>query len=226
MTYKNIHKALFERRLNRFVAEIFIEGRFELCHVKNTGRCKELLLKNAVVYVEKCDQSDRKTQYTLIAVEKDGVLFNIDSYAPNIAAKEWILSGGLGFVPDCLKSEAVFGCSRFDLYYEFKDRKGFIEVKGVTLEREGIALFPDAPTERGIKHLNELCLAKKAGYEASILFVLQFTGANSFSPNKETHLAFANALLDAKNSGVSILCRECTVACNLMTICNKVPVIL
>jgi len=226
MKYENIRKALFVKRLNRFVAEVLIAGEIKLCHVKNTGRCAELLVKNAVVYVEACANKDRKTPYTLIAVEKNSILFNIDSYAPNIAAKEWIANGGLGFIPDILKSETVFGNSRFDLYYEYGMRKGFIEVKGVTLERNGIAYFPDAPTLRGVKHIEELCNAKACGYDAMILFIAQFSPVASFSPNRETHPAFADALIGAKKAQVEILCMDTTVTPDTMTIGNKIPVIL
>jgi len=226
MQYKNMIPAVFLRRLNRFVAEISVNGTVCLCHVKNTGRCAELLRQGVTVYVEICEKTARKTPYTLITVEKDGVLFNIDSYAPNIAAKEWILSGGLGFVPDLVRSEVTYGSSRFDLYYETGERKGFIEVKGVTLEENGIALFPDAPTERGIKHIEELRRAKQDGYEAMILFVAQFPGANGFSPNRKTHQAFADALEQAKIDGVRILCRECETTFDSMTIGNNVPVLL
>lgn len=226
MQYQNIIRAQFIKRLNRFAAEILVDGRIALCHVKNTGRCAELLREGVSVYVEVCGNPARKTPYTLITVEKNGILFNIDSYAPNIASKEWVKSGGLGFIPDYLKSEAVYGNSRFDLYYEANNRKGFIEVKGVTLEEDGTALFPDAPTERGVKHIEELCKAVSDGYEATILFVAQFAPVKAFSPNSRTHPAFAEALQKAEKSRVTILCVTSTVTCNTMTIGNKVPVIL
>ena len=226
MRYENIKKASFIRRLNRFVAEIAIDNAISLCHVKNTGRCRELLKPDAPIYVEVCLNPARKTPYTLIAVEKNGILFNIDSYAPNLAAKEWIAEGGLGFVPSLLKSEAVYGNSRFDLYYEYGNIRGFVEVKGVTLEENGTALFPDAPTLRGIKHIDELCKAKTDGYKASVLFVTQFSPVNAFSPNRKTHAAFGDALLRAQHAGVDILCRDCVVTADQMSIGKAVPVIL
>ena len=226
MLYKNIIQAVFIKRLNRFVAEIRIGSELSLCHVKNTGRCEELLRTDAVIYVEKNETATRKTPYTLIAVEKNGILFNIDSYAPNIAAKEWIANGGLGFIPNILKSETVYGNSRFDLYYEYGMRKGFIEVKGVTLERNGIAYFPDAPTLRGVKHIEELRNAKTYGYDAMILFIAQFSPVTAFSPNRETHPAFADALIEAEKAQVEILCMDTAVTPDSMVIGNKIPVIL
>ena len=226
MQYQNIFKAVFLRRLNRFVAEISIDNNVNFCHVKNTGRCAELLREGAEIYVEACNNPARKTPYTLIAVRKNGILFNIDSYAPNIAAKEWVCTGGLGFIPDMVRSEVCYGNSRFDLCYEYQGKTGYIEVKGVTLEENGIALFPDAPTERGIKHIEELCKAQEEGHEAAILFVAQFSPVKAFSPNRRTHPSFADALVKAKSSNVSILCMACTVTADTMTIGYNVPVIL
>ncbi len=224
MKYEKVIKCTFIRRLNRFVAEISLDGNVCLCHVKNTGRCRELLIEGATVYVTKNYASNRKTAYTLIAVCKNGLLINIDSYAPNIVAYEWIAEGGLGFIPTLLKREAHFGASRFDLYWEYGDRRGFIEVKGVTLENDRNAMFPDAPTQRGIKHLNELVLARESNFEAAVLFVIQFDSAVSFQPNERTHPEFADALRNAQNSGVKIYCQDCFVTPNSLKISNSVPV--
>ncbi len=226
MKYENVIKCTFIRRLNRFVAEISLDGKVHLCHVKNTGRCKELLIEGTTVYVTKNDTSGRKTAYTLIAVCKNRLLINIDSYAPNIVAYEWISNGGLGFIPDLLKREAHFGASRFDLYWEYGEQRGFIEVKGVTLENNRHAMFPDAPTQRGIKHLNELVSAHESNYESAVLFVIQFGSALSFQPNEQTHPEFADALRNAHNKGVKIYCQDCKVTPDSLKISNSVPYVL
>lgn len=209
MKYENIRKAVFIERPNRFIAYVDIDGKRELCHVKNTGRLGELLVRGAIVYVQKTDNPDRKTLYDLISVEKDGKIINIDSQAPNKVFGEWIESyfEGISYV----KPEARFGKSRFDFYAETADRKIFVEIKGVTLLKDGVALFPDAPTERGIKHLNELCECVAKGYEAYVFFVVKAEGVYDFAPNCATHPAFAEALINARQNGVEIRAVNCRV---------------
>ncbi|MDE6149344.1 MAG: DNA/RNA nuclease SfsA [Ruminococcus sp.] len=207
MKYKNIHKGVFKSRPNRFIANVDINGQIEVCHVKNTGRCKELLISNATVYLEKSDNSNRKTHYDLIAVEKGRRLINMDSQIPNRAVEEWIKAGGLlGYNP-FVKPESKFGDSRFDFYVESEssDRKAYVEVKGCTLECSGIAKFPDAPTVRGVKHINELIKCVEAGFEAYIIFLIQMSDVKYFTPNYETHPEFGEALKDAQKKGVKIL---------------------
>lgn len=227
MHYPSVQKARFLSRSNRFVAYVEWKGTTLLCHVKNTGRCKELLLPGAAVYLCESRNPARKTRFDLIAVEKNGVLFNIDSQAPNQVAWEWLWDGGLGFFPSLVRPEQKFGASRLDFYYEAPERKGFLEVKGVTLEQDEMLYFPDAPTERGVKHLEELMKCKAAGYEAGVLFVIQTTKAKAFAPNWETHPAFGYALQRAYKAGVRVLARCCEVAPDRMTLCQKaVPVLL
>lgn len=205
MHYPSVQKARFLSRPNRFVAYVEWKGTTLLCHVKNTGRCKELLLPGAAVYLCESRNPARKTRFDLIAVEKNGALFNIDSQAPNQVAGEWLWDGGLGFFPSLVRPEQKFGASRLDFYYEAPERKGVLEVKGVTLEQDEMLYFPDAPTERGVKHLEELIKCKAAGYEAGVLFVIQTAKAKAFSPNWETHPAFGYALQRAHKAGVRVL---------------------
>ncbi len=212
MKYENICAAAFISRPNRFVARIEVEGREEICHVKNTGRCRELLLPGARIYVQKVDSPGRKTKYDLIAVEKGDKLVNMDSQIPNAAAAEWLLQGGLWQDISLLKREVTYGNSRFDLYVERRDgTRLFMEVKGVTLEENGIASFPDAPTDRGVKHIRELCKCREDGYEAYLLFVIQMKGIHKLRPNWERHEAFGEALCAASRSGVKILAYDCMV---------------
>lgn len=222
MTYQNVVPAVFLSRPNRFVANVVYNGEEIAVHVKNTGRCRELLVPGARVYLTMSDNKNRKYKFDLIAVEKKtdrGVLLiNMDSFAPNIAAEEWVGSCGLFSKNAVVRHEVSFGSSRFDLYVSDGERKAFIEVKGVTLEHDGVASFPDAPTERGIKHVEELISCRKAGYEAYILFVVQMKGIRIFKPNDETHAAFGDALRKAYNSGVNILVRDCLVTPDSMEI--------
>jgi sugar fermentation stimulation protein A len=215
MKYNEVIKAKFLSRPNRFIAYCEVDGKKETVHVKNTGRCRELLVPNATVYLSVSDNPERKTKCDLVAVEKETergkILINMDSQAPNTAAHEWIESGGIFGEGFTVRREVTYGKSRFDLYVEQGDRKAFVEVKGVTLENDGIASFPDAPTERGIKHINELISAKNDGYEAYILFVVQMKGIHTFTPNDETHKAFGDALRHAAESGVRILVYDCRV---------------
>ena len=222
MKYNNVIKAKFIARPNRFIAYCEVNGEKEVVHVKNTGRCRELLTENATVYLAVSDNAERKTKLDLIAVEKQTdrgvILINMDSQAPNAAAYEWILSGGYFGEDTAVRREVTYGDSRFDLYVEQGERRAFVEVKGVTLENDGVASFPDAPTERGKKHVNELVAATRDGYEAYILFVIQMKGVKSFKPNDETHKAFGDALRRAAESGVKILAYDCTVTSDEMII--------
>ncbi len=193
-------------------ADIEIGGRRELCHVKNTGRCRELLTPRADVLVQESDTPGRKTKYDLIAVRKGSRLINMDSAAPNKVFAEWLRSGGLFRDITLIKPERRFGNSRFDFYIEGDGRRAFAEVKGVTLETDGVARFPDAPTERGVKHLHELAACVEAGYDAFIVFIIQMKGVRYMEPNWETHRAFGESLKAAKRSGVCILALDCHVA--------------
>lgn len=222
MKYKNVIKARFLSRPNRFIAFCEVDGEKETVHVKNTGRCRELLVPDATVYLEVSDNPERKTKFDLIAVEKvteRGVLMiNMDSQAPNAAAYEWMVSGSLFGEGATVRREVTYGKSRFDLYVEQGERRAFVEVKGVTLEKDGVASFPDAPTERGIKHMNELAASLSDGYEAYILFVVQMKGICSFTPNDETHKAFGDALREARAKGVTVLAYDCAVSPDEMVI--------
>ena len=211
MKYENIVKGVFLSRPNRFIAQVLIDGNEQTVHVKNTGRCKELLVKGNEVWLQKSDNPLRKTAYDLIAVKKGDLLINMDSQIPNAVAAEWLKKGNLFSKQAVIKREVTFGNSRFDLFIEDGNRKAFIEVKGVTLENDGIASFPDAPTERGIKHVRELISAHNAGFEAYILFVIQMKSINVFIPNDATHRAFGDALREAERSGVKILAYDCLV---------------
>lgn len=225
MRYKDICSGSFISRPNRFIAYVEINGRREKCHVKNTGRCRELLVPGVTVYLEKSDKTDRKTQYDLIAVEKNGAVVNMDSQLPNAVAFEWVSKGGLGFIPVSVKREVTYGDSRFDLYCMRGDgRECLIEVKGVTLEYEGVARFPDAPTERGIKHVKGLAKCVKDGYDTYILFVIQMTGIRYFMPNYETQPEFGKALIMARDEGVNILAVDCMVTSDSMKINDFIEV--
>lgn len=219
MKYSKIKTGEFVARPNRFIAEVLINGEKTVCHVKNTGRLGELLKKGARVYLEESNNPYRKTKYDLVAVEKDGELFNIDSYAPNLAAGEYLRK----LYPCCkVRSEVKYGNSRFDFCIENDKEKTFVEVKGVTLIKNGVALFPDAPTERGVRHIRELIECRNKGYGAEILFVVQTQNADCFSANAETHLQFAEALNDAYLSGVKITAVNCTVTPEEMIIDREI----
>ncbi len=226
MNYQHIIKAEFLSRPNRFIAHVKINGETVIAHVKNTGRCRELLIPGCAVYLEVSSNPARKTKYDLVAVEKvtdrGVILINMDSAAPNAAALEWLLAGGL-LGPDCtVRPEVRYGDSRFDFYLEKGDRRAFVEVKGVTLEENGIAAFPDAPTDRGVKHIHELIRAREDGYESYILFVIQMKGVHLFHPNDLTHKAFGDALRTAHAAGVKLLVRDCTVTPDTMAIDREV----
>ncbi|MBQ7792095.1 MAG: DNA/RNA nuclease SfsA [Clostridia bacterium] len=203
MKYQNVIQGIFHSRPNRFIAYVEKDGIEEVCHVKNTGRCKELLLPGVTVYLEESKNPNRKTKYDLIAVEKGDRLINMDSQAPNRAFLEWAPSFFQNLIK--LQAEKTYRNSRFDFYLETQDgKKSFVEIKGVTLEEDGVVLFPDAPTERGVKHLEELCHAVKHGYDAYLFFVVQMKNVKYFTPNKNTHPEFADALKKAQKAGVQI----------------------
>ena len=212
MRYPNIHKARFLARPNRVIARVLLEGEELTVHVKNTGRCRELLVPGAPVWLVRSDNPSRKTAYDLVAVEKAGRLINMDSQAPNALFAEWARAGH--FVPGLtlLRPETTWGNSRFDFYWEAGARRGFTEVKGCTLEEDGWTYFPDAPTERGVKHLEELARARAEGFEAAVCFVIQMADVDGFSPNDRTHPAFGEALRRAVDQGVEVLARQCAVS--------------
>ncbi|MBQ7020743.1 MAG: DNA/RNA nuclease SfsA [Phascolarctobacterium sp.] len=226
MHYSNIQRAIFLRRPNRFIAHIEVDGREEVCHVKNTGRCRELLTDRATIYVEHHDNPNRKTKYSLIAVEKGDLLINMDSQAPNKVVGEWLLEKEPFGKVKLLKPECTYGSSRFDFYLETEAEKIFIEVKGVTLEEDGIVRFPDAPTERGIKHLEELRACVEAGYKAAVIFVVQMEGMQHFEPNDKTHPQFGEALRQARKAGVEVLAYECKVTPSSLEITKSIPIVL
>lgn len=227
MEYSNIYMGIFIKRPNRFIAIVQIEGREEVCHVKNTGRCRELLIEGVKVLLEKSNNQNRKTQFDLVAVYKGELLINMDSQAPNKVAREWLEMGGLFAHPKAVQPEKKYGASRIDFYIETQEQeKILLEVKGVTLEQEGICMFPDAPTERGIKHIKELEKSIKEGYQAYILFVIQMKGMIEFRPNDMTHKAFGEALRHAVKKGVHVLAYECMVTENHMEIDAPVKVVL
>lgn len=226
MRYTNVSRCRFLERPNRFLARVEMEGQEVLCHVKNTGRCRELLNPGAVVYLQKSDNPNRKTGYDLIAVEKGEMLINMDSQIPNYVAAEWLRKGSLFPEGANIQMEKRYGNSRFDIYAEAGERKAFLEVKGVTLEVEGQARFPDAPTERGVKHVRELMGCVQEGYEAYLLLVIQMTGIQSFAPNWDTHPAFGSALQEAARAGVQILAYDCQVRPDEIVLDQPVPVLL
>lgn len=223
MRYDKMVPGRFLSRPNRFIAHVEIHGEDCIVHVKNTGRCKELLVPGSTVWCQDCGNPGRKTRYDLICVEKGGRLINMDSQAPNAAAKEWLLSGGLGEIRN-LKPETVHGDSRFDFSFQKDGRQCFLEVKGCTLETEGICAFPDAPTQRGAKHLFGLARASEEGYGAYVLFVIQMEGVRYLHPNDGTDPAFGQALREAARAGVQILALDCAVTPERMELREAVPV--
>ena len=224
MKYKNIVEGRFDSRPNRFIAYVTINGKQEKVHVKNTGRCRELLTEHATVYLEKSDNQERSTAYDLVAVKKGERLINMDSQAPNKAVGEWLLKRELFPGLKEVRAEKTYGKSRFDFYVETEERKAFIEVKGVTLEQNGVVLFPDAPSERAVKHVYELIEAVEEGYDAYIVLVIQMKDVNYFMPNAKMQPEFAAALLEARKAGVRILAYDCEVTPQTMDIRNPVPV--
>lgn len=217
MKYNNIRKAKFLSRPNRFIAYIEIDGKEEICHVKNTGRCKELLIPGVTVFVQEADHDRRKTKYDLIGVYKGERLINMDSQAPNTVFYEWLLESNYFQDLHRIKPECKYKNSRFDFYLEAGSRKIFIEVKGVTLEESSVTLFPDAPTERGVKHIYELCQSMEAGYEAYLVFIIQMKDVLYFTPNVKTHQAFGEALIHAESQGIKIIALDCEVTADSIT---------
>lgn len=226
MQYKNICEGRFLQRPNRFIAYVELDGQETRVHVKNTCRCRELLTEGAKVYLTKSENQSRATAYDLVAVEKGDILINMDSQAPNQAVYEWLLAGGLFPEPTLVRPETFFLDSRFDFYVEAGEKKAFVEVKGVTLEQDGVVRFPDAPSERAVKHVEELVTAGQAGYQVYILFVVQMKGVKYFLPNEQMHMKFAHALRQAVQHGVQILCYDCAVKPDGMTLGDPVPVYL
>ncbi len=229
MKYLNCMKATFISRPNRFIAYCEIEGQEVKVHVKNTGRCKELLIPGVTVYLEHSDNPNRKTAYSLIAVQKGERLINMDSQAPNKVVYEALQNGslclpGLEGTITLIRPEKTYKESRFDVYLETEVERAFVEVKGVTLEEDGIVRFPDAPTERGKKHLYELMDASEKGYKAYVVFVIQMEGVLYFTPNRITHAAFADAVAEVSRKGVQILAYDCQVTPDTLVLGQPVPV--
>ena len=223
LKYENMAAGRFLSRPNRFIAKVEIDGQEQTVHVKNTGRCRELLTAGAEVFCRYDPNPSRKTRYDLITVRKGDRLINMDSQAPNAAAKQWLLGGGLGEIEN-LKAETFYGDSRFDFSFEKDGKRCFLEVKGVTLENDGVCAFPDAPTERGAKHLRGLTELAKAGFGAYVLFVIQMANVKYLHPNDATDPAFGNALRAAAAAGVKILAMDCAVTEDTMEI--RLPVLV
>ncbi len=224
MKYSHIVQGKFLERPNRFIAYVEVEGRKETVHVKNTGRCKELLMPGTTVYLEKSDKKDRKTLYDLVGVRKGEMMVNIDSQAPNMVVEEFLREGKLFEDVVTIRPETFYGNSRFDFYIETAKEKIFMEVKGVTLEKDGVVLFPDAPSERAVKHVEELIKAKEEGYQVYVLFVIQMDAAKYFTPNEETHPEFAKVLCEAASQGVKVLAYNCKVTPDSLVLDEPVPV--
>lgn len=223
MQYKNMVPGIFLRRPNRFIAYVLIHGQEAVCHVKNTGRCRELLVPGAQVWCAVADNPDRKTKYDLIAVQKGTRLINMDSQAPNLAAGQWLAAGGLGNIEN-LKAETTHGDSRFDFSFVKDGKQCFLEVKGVTLENDGICAFPDAPTTRGAKHLRGLAQAAREGFGAYVLFVIQMADVTYLHPNDATDPAFGQALREAAAAGVNVIAVDCHVTPDSMVIGKPIEV--
>ena len=225
MIYNDIQKAIFQDRPNRFVAHVQLNGKIVVCHVKNTGRCRELLIPGAEIYVQHREQPERKTAYDLIAVRKNGRLVNLDSAAPNRVFHEYLAAGGLGFQPERIHPEYRHGDSRFDFYFEHGGQPCMAEVKGVTLEEGGIARFPDAPTQRGLKHIYGLRQCIREQIRAYVVFVIQMDSIRAFEANRAAQPAFADVLRTAKEDGVQVLAFDCRVTPDSLAIANPVPVL-
>ncbi|QUI20965.1 DNA/RNA nuclease SfsA [Vallitalea pronyensis] len=228
MTYNDMVEGIFLERPNRFIAKVLIEGQLETVHVKNTGRCKEILIKGTKIFLQKSNNPNRKTKYSLISAYKDKLLINIDSQVPNDVVYEAIISHKIPELQHLhvVKREQKYKNSRFDMYFEGENRKGFVEVKGVTLEKEGLAMFPDAPTERGTKHVKELIDAMKEGYEGYVFLLIQMAGINKFVPNVKTDPKFSAALKQAKDAGIHILCYNCYVTDDAIEIGHRAEVVV
>jgi len=224
MQYTDIKPAKFLSRANRFLCCIEIDGAQEACHVKNTGRLKELLLPGAAVFVREHRRPHRKTKYDLIGVYKGTRLVNVDSQVPNRVFQEWVEASGFFPGLSLIKPEFRYQQSRFDFYLEARQRKILVEVKGVTLEIDGVAMFPDAPTERGVKHILELASSIADGYEPYVFFVVQMKGVHCFTPNAKTHPAFAQALQEAAAKGVNVLALDCVVTPDSIRVADFIPI--
>ena len=226
MIYQNIHEGIFKARPNRFIAEVLVNGQLERCHVKNTGRCAEILLPDAQVYVNQSDNPNRSTKYDLVAAYKGRRFINIDSQAPNKVFREYLEAGRFVEGITLIKPEYKHGGSRFDFYVETHERKILVEVKGVTLEHNGVVMFPDAPTQRGVKHLRHLIQATKEGYEAYVVFVVQMNGEgiSHFTPHYAMHREFGDVLAEAQYAGVNIAAFDCMVTPGSLTINNLIDV--
>lgn len=222
--YGPMAEGVFLSRPNRFVAMVELDGQAVRCHVKNTGRCRELLVPGARVWCQPSQGAGRKTAWSLITVEKQGRLVNLDSQVPNALAAQWVQAGGLGAVPTALRREFTLGDSRFDLQFILEGQPCLMEVKGVTLETNGLARFPDAPTERGRKHLRGLMAAAQDGWRTWVLFVVQMDGVTAFAPNWATDPAFAQTLVQAQEAGVQLLARTCHVAPDHLEIADPLPI--
>ena len=225
MEYRNMVPGIFRARPNRFIAHVEIDGREEVVHVKNTGRCRELLPVGAEVFCHQSDNPNRKTKFDLITVRKGSRLINMDSQAPNAAAKEWLLAGGLGPIEN-LKAETFHGDSRYEFSFTKDGKQCFLEVKGVTLENDGVCAFPDAPTDRGAKHLRGLTQAVQDGYGAYVLFVIQMSDVKYLHPNDATDPQFGAALREAAAAGVQVMAVDCEIGVDSMTIGKEVEVVL
>lgn len=223
MHYPNMTPGVFLARPNRFIAHVEIGGETQIVHVKNTGRCRELLVPGATVWCQESTNPTRKTKYDLIAVRKGSRIINMDSQAPNAAAREWLAAGGLGEI-DNLKAESFHGDSRFDFSFTRDGIPCYLEVKGCTLELDGVCAFPDAPTERGVKHLKGLTALAREGYGAYVLIVIQMTDIQYFHPNDATDPQFGAALREAAAAGVQIIAMDCAVTPDTMAIRLPVPV--
>ena len=224
MRYEEVRIGRFIARPNRFIAHVELDGETVVCHVKNTGRCRELLTYGAKVILSVAQNPARKTKYDLVAVWKGDLLINMDSQAPNIAFGEWARATGFPGDADELRAETTHGDSRFDFFYNSRNGAGFIEVKGVTLENDGVVRFPDAPTERGAKHLRGLMDCVREGYGAYAVFVVQMSGMKYFTPNADTDTEFARTLREAAENGVKVIALECRVEEDGMFIGNELPV--
>lgn len=226
MQYHTVIFGIFRSRPNRFIAMVEVDGQEQVCHVKNTGRCRELLVPGCTVYLEKAENPARKTAYDLIAVQKGDKLINMDAQAPNKVFGEWAARGGFDPSVTAVRPEYVYGASRLDFCLTTPQGLRLVEVKGVTLEENGFARFPDAPTERGVKHLHELQRAVEEGIDATIFFVVQMSGIRSVAPNDDTHPEFGQALRKAAAAGVHVAAWECDVTPDSLTISREIPVIL
>ena len=226
MEYERISNGFFLRRPNRFIAEVEIDGAVEICHVRNTGRCKELLIPGAEVFVSESLNSKRSTKYDLVSVWKGDRLINMDSQLPNLVFNDYLKQNRFIEGINLIKPEAKYGSSRFDFYFETANNRAFAEVKGVTLEENNVAMFPDAPTERGVKHLKELAQCVAEGYDAYIIFIIQMLGISHFTPNNKTHPEFGAKLAEAMKAGVKAVAFDCMVTANAVTINDKIPIIM